>query len=203
MAMSCDGASSRWPAHLDAELPAWIASEVRFPNSVVDRLVPAATERVLTLVQTQLGLADLAAVVTERHRSWVIESVDGLPPIADVGAQVVDSIAPFERRKLWLLNGPHSALAYCGLLAGRTTIAAAADIPISPGFVDAMVSDILEVADLPASVEPRRFAARRRRASATRPRPYLCPSRCRRLTQVSPAALPGRGGPPATESRHR
>ncbi len=144
--------------HLDAHLPQWIADEVRFPNSVVDRLVPATTERDLEMVQAQLGLVDLAAVVSERHRSWVIESVDGLPPLAEVGVQIVDSITPFERRKLWLLNGPHSALAYCGLLAGCTTIASAAEHPAISIFVRELVTETLQVADLPASVEPERFA---------------------------------------------
>ena len=143
---------------LDDALPAWIAEEVRFPNSVVDRLVPSTTKNDLQGVEDQLGLTDLAAVVSEHHRSWVIESVDLLPPLADVGVEVVESIAPYERRKLWLLNGPHSALAYCGLLANCTTIAAAVQDRRISVFVGAFVNDVLEVADLPARVAPGPFA---------------------------------------------
>ncbi len=32
--------------------------------------------------------------------------------------ELVDDVVPYEQRKLWLLNGSHSALAYGGLLAG-------------------------------------------------------------------------------------
>ena len=34
------------------------------------------------------------------------------------GARVVDDVTPFEQRKLWLLNGAHSLLAYAGSRAG-------------------------------------------------------------------------------------
>jgi fructuronate reductase len=143
---------------LDPDLASWITDEVRFPNSVVDRMVPAATEQDFTDVQAQLGLVDLAAVVCEHHRSWVIESVDGLPPLADAGVHVVDSVVPFEQRKLWLLNGPHSAFAYAGLLTGYATIAEAAADPMISAFVAELVHDTLEVADLPASLDQAGFA---------------------------------------------
>ena len=112
---------------IDGALAAWIARDVRFPSSVVDRMVPAPTEAVLEEIAEELGLSDEAAVAAERHRSWIIRSVEGLAPLADVGVELVDDVAPFERRKLWLLNGPHSAVAYGGLLAGHATIAGAVD----------------------------------------------------------------------------
>jgi fructuronate reductase len=143
---------------IDEALPGWIADEVRFPNSVVDRMVPATTEEDLQETYARLGLLDLAAVVTEHHRSWVIESVPGLPALGEVGVEMVEDIVPFERRKLWLLNGPHSALAYCGLLAGCRTIAAAAAHRVVSCFVRGLVRDTLEVADLPGSLEPGKFA---------------------------------------------
>ena len=143
---------------LDSALPAWIVNEVRFPNSVVDRLVPATTTVDLEAVRAQLGLMDLAAVVSERHRSWVIESVDGLPPLAEVGVEVVGSVTPYEERKLWLLNGPHSALAYCGLLAHCSTIAAAVADTRILDFVQGYVDEVLAVADLPPRVKPTAFA---------------------------------------------
>ena len=122
-------------------------------------MVPATTERDIEQISQQLGLVDLGAVTTERHRSWVMTDDESLLPLAEVGVELVDDIAPFERRKLWLLNGPHSALAYCGLLAGCTTIAEATRHPIVSAFVRRLVDDVLEVAELPASLQPRAFAA--------------------------------------------
>jgi fructuronate reductase len=144
---------------LDAAVAGWIAEEVRFPCSVVDRMVPATTQADLELITEQLGVVDDAAVAAERHRSWVITAADGLPPLADVGVQVVADIGPYERRKLWLLNGPHSALAYLGLLSGCATIAEAATHPRVAPSVRRLVDEVLEVADLPDALEPAAFAA--------------------------------------------
>jgi fructuronate reductase len=154
---------------IDAPLAAWIASEVLFPSSVVDRMVPAPSERDLADIADGLGLTDRAAVGAEGHRSWVIRSADGLAPLADVGVELVDDVAPFERRKLWLLNGPHSAVAYGGLLAGHETIAGAVTDPTIARFVRELVDETLEVAEFPASLRPTAFAdeAMRRFANPT------------------------------------
>ena len=143
---------------LEPPLADWIAVEVAFPNSVVDRMVPAPTEDDLAEIADALGLIDRAAVVTERHRSWILQSVDALTPLPGVGVHLVDDVAPYERRKLWLLNGPHSAVAYCGLLAGHTTIAAAVTDPTIARFVRRRVADTLEVAAFPDVVHAPAFA---------------------------------------------
>jgi fructuronate reductase len=144
---------------LDGALATWIARDVCFPSSVVDRMVPAPTETVLEEIAEALGLSDEAAVAAERHRSWVIRSVEGLVPLADVGVEVVDDVAPFERRKLWLLNGPHSAVAYGGLLAGHATIADAVTDPLIARFARDIVEETLEVATFPSALQPAAFAA--------------------------------------------
>ena len=88
--------------------------------------------------------------------------MEGLTPFADVGVELVDDVAPFERRKLWLLNGPHSAVAYAGLLAGHTTIAGAVKDPRIARFVRDIVKDTLEVArSFPPRCSRRRSPPRR------------------------------------------
>ncbi len=142
----------------DPSLAEWIASEVAFPSSVVDRMVPAPTVEDQEDIGLRLGLVDLSAVSTERHRSWTIGAVDALAPLAEVGVELVHDVTPFERRKLWLLNGPHSAVAYGGLLSGCGTIAhAVRHAPLVP-FVRRVVDQTLEVAELPAALRPERFA---------------------------------------------
>ena len=68
-----------------------------------------------------LGMEDRAAVLTEPFSQWVIEDrfVGRRPRWEDVGAQLVTDVAPFETAKLRMLNGAHSLLAYCGLVAGH------------------------------------------------------------------------------------
>ncbi|HXY94585.1 MAG TPA: mannitol dehydrogenase family protein [Acidimicrobiia bacterium] len=127
-------------------LARWIADEVRFPTSVVDRMVPATSSIDVLEADERLRVHDEAVVVVEHHRSWVIAAAEGLPPLADVGVDVVADVAPYQRRKLWLLNGPHSALAYGGLLAGCQTVAEAAAHPIVAEFVQRYVDDVLTIA---------------------------------------------------------
>src|SRR5699024_875185 len=43
------------------------------------------------------------------------------------GARFLDDVDPYERRKLWFLNGAHTLLAYAGLARGRTTVREAVD----------------------------------------------------------------------------
>ena len=153
----------------DPALAEWIAAEAVFPRSVVDRMVPASTEHDLEDIGSRLGLIDRAAVSAERHRSWTIEAVERLAPLAEAGVELVTDTSPYERRKLWLLNGPHSAVAYGGLLMGCDTIARAALQPSIAAFVPRLVDEILEVAAFPMALHPARFAgeALRRFANPT------------------------------------
>lgn len=144
---------------LDPSLAEWIDEAVAFPTSVVDRMVPAVTAEDLDVVGHMIGLTDRAAVLTEHHRSWVAQKVVGLPPLGDVGVELVDDTAPYEARKLSLLNGPHSALAYCGLVAGCDTIAAAVAHPASGAFVHRLVEQMVSSAPVPATLEPAGYAA--------------------------------------------
>lgn len=124
---------------LDPDLAAWIAEEVRFPSTVVDRIVPASTVDDRQLVADRLGRRDDAPVRAEQYCSWVIEDAAGLPAWERVGARIVHDITPWEQRKLRTVNGPHSALAYLGGLAGHLTIDAAANDPDLSRFVESLL----------------------------------------------------------------
>ncbi len=146
---------------LHPALPAWVENEVLFPNSVVDRMVPAPGEPDLADIAARLGLLDLGAVATEAHRSWIMTGAGDarLAAWGEVGVELVTDTTPYEQRKLWLLNGPHSALAYGGLLAGHATIASAAGDATLSSFVRRLVDDVLEVVRLPAALRAPAFAA--------------------------------------------
>jgi fructuronate reductase len=61
----------------------------------------------------------------------------GRPRWEDAGALFVDEIEPYENRKLWLLNGAHSLLAYAGQLRGHATVAQALSDPTCRQAVEA------------------------------------------------------------------
>jgi fructuronate reductase len=117
----------RFAELLDVELGKWIAGEVRFPSTMVDRIVPATTNEDRTRVAGALGLTDAWPIVAEPFSQWVIEDDFSLsrPAWDHAGAQFVRDVAPYELMKLRLLNGAHSTLAYLGYLMGRETVSSA------------------------------------------------------------------------------
>lgn len=105
----------------DGELAQWIASNVTFPSTMVDRIVPAATPETLDEVAAALGgVRDECAIACEPFIQWVVEDnfVAGRPQWETAGAQLVSDVLPFEQMKLRMLNGSHSFLAYLGYLGG-------------------------------------------------------------------------------------
>lgn len=102
----------------------WIESEVTFPSTMVDRIVPAVTPATLQRIAELTGVSDPVAVACEPFRQWVIEDnfVAGRPEWEKAGAELVSDVLPFEEMKLRMLNGSHSFLAYLGYLAGYPLI---------------------------------------------------------------------------------
>ena len=105
----------------DPALRDWIASDVSFPSSMVDRITPAPGEDLPGKVREMLGCDDHAAIETETFSQWVIEDrfPTGRPAWEAGGALFVEDVAPYEKMKLRMLNGSHSMLAYAGFLAGK------------------------------------------------------------------------------------
>ena len=118
---------------IDPRLAAWIEAEVSFPCCMVDRITPATTKADLDRIAAAEGQLDLAAVVHEPFRQWVIEDdfSSGRPDWAVAGAQFVSDVERHELMKLRCLNGTHSTLAYLGYLAGHETIS---DAVAEPAF---------------------------------------------------------------------
>lgn len=120
---------------LGGDLAQWVSEHVTFPNSMVDRITPAADPNEIAYAREQFGCEDQLAVTSESYRQWVIEDnfCNGRPAWEKVGAQFVPSVKPFEQIKIRLLNAGHSAVAYAGYLAGFDTIG---DIVGHPQFCD-------------------------------------------------------------------
>jgi mannitol 2-dehydrogenase len=104
----------------DAELGDWVAAEVAFPNSMVDRITPVTTDEDRAEVTERFGVADGWPVVCEPFTQWVLEDSFplGRPAVEQVGVQVVADVEPYELMKLRLLNASHQALCYFGYLSG-------------------------------------------------------------------------------------
>lgn len=146
--MSCDNLAENGEATrrvveaaarmIDPSLAAWIDENVSFVSSMVDRITPRTTAADVAAARRLTGVADSATVVAEPFSDWVIagEFPAGRPRWEAAGARIVDDLAPFEERKLRLLNGAHSLLAYHGLLRGLESV--------DEAFADDALRDLVE-----------------------------------------------------------
>ena len=127
------------------ELASWITAHCAFPNSMVDRIVPAATPERLAAASKDLGVDDPCALGTEAFWEWVIErrfvdAADGAL-LASMGVTVVEDVGPFEEAKLRLLNGTHSVMACIGAVAGLPVIGDCAGQPAVRQFILGLMTD--------------------------------------------------------------
>ena len=122
----------------DHRLADWIAQHGAFPQTMVDRIVPATTPQDIEALAARLGVRDLAMVKTEPFIQWVVEDrfAGPRPDLASVGVQLTADVAPWEEAKLRLLNGAHSAMAYLGGLAGIEFIHQVVARPAGRAFVE-------------------------------------------------------------------
>jgi len=129
---------------VDVTLADWIDRHCTFPNSMVDRIVPATEDLDRQRIAARLGVQDAWPVLGEPYLNWVIEDkfAAGRPAWdAQGGATFVRNAAPYERLKLRMVSGPHSALAYLGATLGLQTMAEAVSTPALRAFVDAMMRE--------------------------------------------------------------
>jgi fructuronate reductase len=131
--VSCDNLPSngkvlrRALLRLDPGLDPGLDETVSFVSTSVDRITPRLTPAELEGLRAASGWDDAAPVVTEPFSDWVLDGAfpAGRPRWETAGARFVDDVEPFERRKLWLLNGAHTIFAASGPGRGHQTVAAA------------------------------------------------------------------------------
>ncbi|GAA2151181.1 fructuronate reductase [Humibacillus xanthopallidus] len=139
-------------ALVDVTLPAWIDAHVSWVTTMVDRITPRSTADDRAEVLSQTGIDDPETVPTEPFSEWVLAGTfpAGRPDWESAGATVVDDVRPFETRKLWLLNGSHSLMAYAGSILGHETVADAIADPLVRSWVEEWWDAAAPHVDLPA-----------------------------------------------------
>lgn len=111
----------------DPALAEWIESNVSFVSTTVDRITPRTEPDEASAVLAATGNRDDCPVVTEPFAEWALggDFPAGRPGWEHAGAVFTADVTPYENRKLWLLNGAHSLLAYAGSIRGHATVAQA------------------------------------------------------------------------------
>ncbi|MEI2730901.1 MAG: mannitol dehydrogenase family protein [Dermatophilaceae bacterium] len=136
---------------VDPALPAWIDANVSVATTMVDRITPRSTPQDERSLADRTGIDDPCLVVTEPFTEWVIagQFPAGRPQWEAVGVRFVEDIVPFETRKLWLLNGSHSLMAYAASIAGHETVYDAVADPVVRGWVQQWWDDAARQLDFP------------------------------------------------------
>jgi D-arabinitol 4-dehydrogenase len=104
----------------ETQLLSWFDANTSCPNSMVDRITPRPTDDVRERVRAATGFDDACPVMGEAFIQWVIEDrfCAGRPAWERVGAELVESVLPYEEAKIRILNASHSCIAWAGTLVG-------------------------------------------------------------------------------------
>jgi tagaturonate reductase len=104
---------------LDAEFLNWLNLNCRFHNTLVDRIVPGFPKHLE-------GKATPYTVQVEPYLFWGIEGsnqdLGKLPFRKGNGVVLTDSLLPYTKRKISILNGLHTYLAALGILKQIKTV---------------------------------------------------------------------------------
>ncbi|GAB3057782.1 mannitol-1-phosphate 5-dehydrogenase [Salinicoccus sesuvii] len=98
-----------------SEVNETLPSNVGFPNSAVDRIVP---------IQKNDNILD---VKVEPFFEWVIEKNSWVGEDTLAGVNYVEDLMPYIERKLFTVNTGHAGIAYYGKTLGYTTVSEAMD----------------------------------------------------------------------------
>jgi len=137
-------------------LRAWVHESVAFPSTMVDRITPATTPAHREQAEAMLGLRDEGLVVAEPFSQWVVEDTFAAarPRWELAGVTFTSDVAPWERAKLRMLNGAHSAIAYLGALRGfRMIDEAVSDDEIAAAVRQMMTEEVIPTLTAPDGLD--------------------------------------------------
>ncbi|WP_250518083.1 D-arabinitol 4-dehydrogenase [Caballeronia sp. ATUFL_M1_KS5A] len=127
----------------ETALREWMIANTSCPNAMVDRITPRPTPDVAERVKAATGFDDKAPVMGEKFIQWVIEDsfIAGRPAWEQVGAEMVESVHPYEEAKIRILNASHSCIAWAGTLVGLQYIHEGTQDMEIRALADAYVTD--------------------------------------------------------------
>lgn len=106
---------------LGDEFISWIESENTFCNTLVDRIVTGYPKDEAEQIFDKIGYRDNLLDTAEPYHLWVIEGdFENELPLQKAGFNVIwtDSVAPYKKMKVRILNGSHTSLVFPSLLCG-------------------------------------------------------------------------------------
>lgn len=135
-------------------------SKYSFPNTMVDRIVPALLPEKIAELEKRHGLFHSELIATEKFTQWVIEDkfVNGRPHWHKAGVEFVSDVRPYEEMKLRLLNASHSFLAYAGLNRGHQYVHEAIDDEVLYSKINFMLmNEVIPLLDIPQDFDIQKY----------------------------------------------
>ncbi len=149
--------------HLGEDFAAWFERACGVYATLVDRIVPGFPRNRIGEIREKLQYNDRLVVQGEAFHLWVIEAPESVArefPAAECGLNVrfVPDEEPYHKRKVTLLNGPHTLLSPVAYLSGVDIVRDACKDPDVGRYVrKVMFEELIETIDLPRE-ELRAFA---------------------------------------------
>lgn len=140
---------------LDTRFGQWLETNNLFCNTLVDRIVTGFPKTDGAAVLKRIGFNDQQLVEAEQYHSWVIEAPPALQlelPVhqSNLNVRIIEDIAPYQRMKVRILNGAHTAMMPLGYLTGLETVQQAVEHPWLGEFVrELLYEEILPSLDDP------------------------------------------------------
>ncbi len=103
----------------------WIINDNRFCNTLVDRIVTGYPDDEADALCSDIGYTDKFLDTAEIYHFWAIEgNFEEELPLQRAGLNVVwaDSVAPYKKRKVRVLNGAHTSMVFPAMLCGIDTV---------------------------------------------------------------------------------
>jgi mannitol-1-phosphate/altronate dehydrogenase len=122
-------------AYLDAcneiELSNWVAENIAFPCSMVDRITPRSSVELSKEFSALIGSEVTSPILAEDFLQWVLQdsAAGEMPDLSSVGVTVTSDVDPYEETKIRVLNGGHTGVTYLAALEGIETFDAAMRAP--------------------------------------------------------------------------
>ncbi len=141
--------------NLDEDFKSWVARDIVFCNTLVDRIVPGHPGEKAGEIEQRVGYRDKMIVAAEYFHLWVIEApawIQELFPVDKAGLNVtfVDDQTPYRTRKVRILNGLHTTMVPVSYLCGLETVRdAVTDEVVGSYLKQALNAEIIPTLDLP------------------------------------------------------
>lgn len=140
---------------LEEEFLSWIDEACVFCNSLVDRIITGFCPKTAEAMWNEQGYRDELMVTGEPFGLWAIQDSNNVSsefPLHEANQAVifVKDLAPYELRKVRILNGAHIAFALASYLAGNDyVLESIEDKDISTYMTRAIYEEIIPSLDLP------------------------------------------------------